>query len=80
MYVRGNMPDACVYEPLPHILKAEKHAPDEIPLTVWLYPLREYTTASDEKTLRAMHTGDLFIASAINKGFPLSCVVSTDIF
>ena len=76
----GGMPDACVNEPLPHILKAEKNAPTEIPPLVWLYPLKEYTTAKDASVLEEMLTGDRFMADAINNGFPLTCVVSTEVF
>ena len=76
----GNMPDACVNEPLPHILKAEKDAPDEISPLVWVYPMREYTTTTSEVLLREMNAGDNFICDAINDGLPLCCVTSTDNF
>ena len=76
----GEMPDQCVNEPLPHILKAEKDAPDAIGPIVWVYPIREYTTSHSEELLREMNLGDNFICDAINDGFPLSCVVSTDNF
>ena len=76
----GDLPDNCVYEPLPHFLKAEKDAPDEPAPFVWVYPMREYTTCSDENTLAEMYYGDNFIRHAINCGFPLNCVVSTDSF
>lgn len=76
----GEMPDQCVNEPLPHILKAEKDAADTPAPIVWVYPMREYTTAKDETLLREMNLGDNFICDAINDGFPLCCVVSTDNF
>ena len=76
----GNMPDACVNEPLPHLLKAEKNAPDAPAPLVWVYPMREYTTTHDETVIREMNLGDNFINAAINDGFPLCCVVSTDNF
>ncbi len=76
----GDMPAACVNEPLPHLLKAEKDAADDAAPLVWVYPLREFTTANDEETLREMYFGDHFIRQAINHGFPLNCVVSTDNF
>ena len=76
----GDLPDACVYEPLPHILKAEKDAPDDIAPLVLLYPMREYTTAKTEKMLREMYFCDSFMRHALNIGFPLSGVVSTDNF
>ena len=76
----GDMPDSCVNEPLPHFLKAEKDASDEAAPFVWVYPMREYTTASDGDSLKSMYFGDKFICDAINGGFPLNCVVSTDNF
>lgn len=76
----GDMPDQCVNEPLPHLLKAEKNAADEPAPLVWVYPMREYTTSHDETMLKEMHRGDTYIADAINDGFPLCCVVSTDNF
>ena len=48
----GGMPDACVNEPLPHLLKAEKDCSDEPSPFVWVYPFREYTTTEDEAKLR----------------------------
>ncbi|MBQ7387561.1 MAG: hypothetical protein IJW03_05305, partial [Clostridia bacterium] len=76
----GDMPDACVNEPLPHLLKAEKNASDEIAPLVWVYPVREYTTSSSGKLLCEMNVGDNFICDAINDGLPLCCVSSTDNF
>ena len=76
----GNMPDNCVNEPLPHLLKAEKDIADDIAPLVWVYPMREFTTSHSEETLYEMYYGDKYISEAINNGFPLNCVVSTDIF
>ncbi len=76
----GDMPDNCVNEPLPHLLKAEKDAPDAIAPLVWVYPLRTYTTSGEEATLHRMMAGDWFICRAINHGLPLNTVVSEDIF
>lgn len=76
----GEMPDACVNESLPHLLKAEKDFADEPAPFVWIYPMREYTTSSDADMLREMNLGDHYICDAINDGFPLCCVVSTDNF
>lgn len=76
----GTMPDQCVNEPLPHILKAEKNAADMPAPFVWIYPMREYTTSLDAELLREMNLGDNYICDAINDGFPLCCVVSTDNF
>ena len=76
----GNMPESCINEPIPHILKAEKDAPDEPAPFVWVYPFREYTTASKDSLLKKILAGDWFICSAINDGFPLSTIVSYDNF
>ena len=76
----GGMPDACVNEPLPHLLKAEKDAADEAAPLVWIYPMREYTTSQGEALLREMNLGDHLICDAINDGVPLCCVASTDNF
>lgn len=74
----GDMPEQCINEPVPHILKAEKDAPDEPSPLVWVYPVREYTTAYDELSLKEMYFGDKYIVEEINKGLPLCCVTSTD--
>ena len=76
----GNMPDNCVNEPLPHILKAEKDAADRPAPLVWVYPMREFTTSDTEDALYEMYYGDTFVSEAINHGLPLNCVVSSDIF
>ncbi|MEY8322848.1 hypothetical protein AALB47_02880 [Lachnospiraceae bacterium 54-11] len=76
----GDLPDSCVYEPLPHLLKALKETPDDIAPFVWIYPFREYSACNTEQGIREMFSGDWFICNAINSGLPLSMVVSTDNF
>lgn len=76
----GGMPDQCVNEPLPHLLKAEKDAADRPAPLVWVYPLREYTTSQNADLLKEMNLGDHYICDAINDGLPLCCVVSADHF
>ncbi len=76
----GDMPDSCINEPIPHLLKAEKNIADEAAPLVWIYPMREYTTSNDSSLLKEMNNGDNFICDAINDGFPLCCVTSTDSF
>ncbi|MBP5209367.1 MAG: hypothetical protein J6125_00755 [Clostridia bacterium] len=76
----GDMPDNCVNESLPHILKAVKDAPDAPAPVVWVYPFREYCTTTDDGMIRRMFAGDWFVRGAINHGFPLTMVVSTDNF
>ena len=67
-------------QPLAHILKAERLNSDEPAPFVWVYPMREYTSADSGDKLAAMYFGDKFICDAINGGFPLNCVVSADSF
>lgn len=76
----GEMPDSCANEPIPHLLKAIKDAPDAVSPFVWVYPVREYTTATCADELSEMYFDDCWIRDEINKGFPLNCVVSTDAF
>ncbi len=76
----GNMPDSCVYEPLPHMIKAAKTMPDAPAPVVWVYPFDEYSAASDERTMAEMFFGDWYIRNAINAGIPLSSVTSTASF
>ena len=74
----GDMPDCCANESIPHLLKAEKDAAEAPAPLVWVYPLREYTTARSETLLKEMYWGDRLIAEAINQGLPLNCVISSD--
>ena len=76
----GGLPDICVNESLPHLLKAEKDMPDDVAPLVWIYPMREYTSVEESEMLEEMNLGDHFICDAINDGFPLCCVASTDNF
>ena len=47
---------------------------------MWVYPVREFTSSRSEDSLYEMYYGDKYICEAINNGFPLNCVVSTDVF
>ncbi len=76
----GDMPDACVNEPLPHLLKAGKETPDASAPLVWVYPFEEYNAAESGEALSEMYAGDWFIRNAINAGVPLNTVVSTGSF
>lgn len=77
---RGEMPDICANEIIPHLLKAEKDAPDEPSPIVLVYPFREYTTANSVEMLEEMYFAELFLRDAVNNGFPIATVVSTDNF
>lgn len=77
---RGDMPDSCANEIIPHLLKAEKDAPDEPSPVALIYPFREYTGSHSEELLKEMYFGDLFLRDSVNCGFPVATVISTDIF
>ena len=76
----GERPDACVNEPVPHMLKAIKDAPDAPSPFVWVYPFREYNEATTAQALNDMFSEDWFVRNIISNGFPLCTVVSTDHF
>lgn len=76
----GDMPRSCVYEVLPHLLKAEKDASDEPPPFVLVYPFREFTTADGAELLSEMYFGDRFLSDALNRGFPLNAAISSQNF
>ncbi len=76
----GEMPDSCVYEPLPHLMRGLKEMPDEIAPLVWVYPFSEYSACRSEVGMCEMYAEDWFIRGAINCGLPLSMVTATDSF
>lgn len=76
----GEMPEQCTNEVIPHLLKAKKDEPTEPAPLVWVYPMREFTTSTGEESLCEMNLGDNFIMDAINDGFPLCTVISSDNF
>lgn len=76
----GELPDSCANEPIPHLLRGLSEAPDSVAPVVWVYPFNEYSTCTSPEGLSRMYAEDWFIRGAINNGFPLSMVVSTDNF
>ncbi len=76
----GELPDACANEPIPHLLRAAKEAPDAPGSIVWVYPFAEYNRARGSDELSAMFSEDWFVRNAINAGVPINTVVSTDSF
>ena len=78
--VFGELPDACANEPIPHFLKGIKDAPTAPSPFVWVYPFHEYSIATEGAQLNDMFAEDWYIRGAINNGFPLSSVTSTDSF
>ena len=76
----GERPDSCVNEPVPHMLKAIKDAPDAPSPFVWVYPFREYNESTTAQQLNDMFSEDWFVRNIISSGFPLCTIVSTDNF
>ena len=76
----GERPDSCVNEPVPHLLKAIKDAPDAPSPFVWVYPFRAYNEATTAQELNDMFAEDWFVRNIISGGFPLCTIVSADHF
>jgi hypothetical protein len=78
----GNMPVQVPDEVIPHILQGRRKGPDQAGPVVWVYPFDEYHdwAAQQPDRLAEIYYGDWFIRQAINEGFPMNTVVSTDHF
>ena len=78
---RGELPEECPREVIPHLLRAVQEAPDKVGPVTWLYPFTEYHELYQEKGDSALpFFGDFLVRSAINSGFPLNTVVNTENF
>jgi len=75
----GEMPESCVIEPTPYIIKCFETAPDAPSPFVWVYPFHEYH-AYGQDNMSKPFSEEWFIIAAINSGLPLSTVVSSDNF
>lgn len=73
----GELPEHCASEPVSHIKKALRYAPDRISPLLWVYPFDEYHSYADEDSIKEMFFEDWFVRGAINHGLPLSTVIST---
>ncbi|MBN8825777.1 MULTISPECIES: hypothetical protein [unclassified Spirosoma] len=78
----GEMPAQVPDEVTPHILKARYDSPTAPGPLVWVYPFEEYHTWAykDGKRLPEIYYGDWLIRQAINNGFPLNTILSTNSF
>jgi hypothetical protein len=78
----GEMPDRCPIEVTPHILRAMDSYADEPGPVTWIYPFAEYhrMTFGASPRLGEVFFGDWFMRGAVNAGFPLNTVVSTENF
>lgn len=73
----GDMPDSCVNESIPHLIKASKQSPDAVSPTVWVYPFDEYMQSKTNNEMKKMYSEDWYMRGAINEGLPVSCVTTT---
>ena len=78
----GEMPAQVPDEVTPHILKARYDSPTAPGPLVWVYPFEEYHTWAYKQPERVpeIYYGDWLIRQAINNGFPLNTIVSTNSF
>lgn len=76
----GRMPVTVPNEVTPHVLRALEDYPDQPGLITWIYPFEEYHewTFATPSRANEVFFGDWFMRSAINQGFPLNTVVSTE--
>jgi len=78
----GEMPVEVPNEVIPHILRGRADSPDQSGPVVWIYPFDEYhdMTFAENPRVGEVLFGDWFICRAINIGFPVNTVVSTNNF
>ncbi|HOP11700.1 MAG TPA: hypothetical protein PK629_09455 [Oscillospiraceae bacterium] len=75
----GEMPENCVNEVIPHLLKGFETAPDAPAPFVWVYPFNEYHENASGNIAKLFFE-DRFIVQAINNGLPLNTVIASDDF
>ena len=76
----GDMPVSCINESIPHMLKGFKESPDRPSPVVWAYPFDEFSDAKTKEEVAQVYANEWFMVGAVNAGFPLSSVVSTENF
>lgn len=78
----GEMPDRCPIEVTPYILRAMDGYADAPGPVTWVYPFTEYhrMTFGPSPRLSEVFFGDWFMRGAVNSGFPLNTVISTENF
>jgi len=79
---RGQMPEQCPAEVIPHFQEALRHRPDEPGLVTWIYPFSEYHEMifGADPRFEPVFFGDWFMRGAVNHGFPLNSIISSDNF
>ncbi len=77
----GRMPDQVPLEVIPYLEDARRTAPDQAGPLVWVYPFNEYHDfVYAGERLEEVFANDYLIRGALNAGFPLNTVISTDNF
>jgi len=79
---QGSYPEQCALEVVPQVLMATDHLPDAPGVLTWVYPFSEYheMTYGEPSRIDEVYFGDWFVRNAINDGFPLNTVVSSENF
>ncbi len=75
----GDMPDRVPREVTPYLVSAYENAPDAPSPFVWVYPFDEYSTMAGGRLEKSFFE-DWFFVAAINRGLPVSTVISTGNF
>ena len=79
---KGELPEDTALEVATHIRKALKDFPDEPGLLTWVYPFDELhdAAAAGSANTGSAFFNDWFVRNAINEGFPLNTVISSENF
>lgn len=73
----GELPDRCPIDIVTHLVKALDDYPDAPGLVTWVYPFDEYDDMVRQNRLGEAFFGDWYITGAVNRGMPLSGVISS---
>lgn len=73
----GELPDRCPIDVTTHLVKALDDFPDAPGLLTWVYPFDEYDDFVRQNRLGEPFFGDWYVTGAINRGLPVSGVIST---
>ncbi|EIP96507.1 hypothetical protein OpiT1DRAFT_00924 [Opitutaceae bacterium TAV1] len=84
----GELVRQCPREVIPHVLTALADRPDAAGPVTWVYPFDDYNerafstdaASSSASGLAEVFFGDWFMRSAVNHGFPLGGVISSENF
>lgn len=75
----GDMPERVPFEVTPYLLSGYELAPDAPSPYVWVYPFDEYNTLRSGRLTKSFYE-DWYLIAAVNRGLPVSQVISTDNF